>query len=203
MSTAIFNRKVLAAILAALALLIAGCGGGGSASKSSTRSSTPAATTFGWLHPGSPPAGWHAVRIPSGAVLAYPPSWRPVHGDPGTASAVVRDRSHRVVGYLNVTPQQGAETAGNWTRFRPTHNGEEGDTSVRTLATATGLKFRTGRGSCVEDSYTTTTGARFVEVACLVQGDRTSSVVVGASPPPQWSQISPLLERSISALSVH
>lgn len=191
MSPTIFYRNVLAATLTALALLIAGCGGG-----------SQRASSFGWLHPGSPPAGWHAVQIPSGAVLPYPPSWRRVHGDPGTASAVLLDRGHRVVGYLNVTPRQGAETPRNWTRFRPTHNGEEGDTSVRTLATATGLKFRTGQGSCVEDSYKTTTGARYVELACLVQGDRTSSVVVGASPPAQWPRVSPVLERSISALSV-
>jgi hypothetical protein len=142
------------------------------------------------------------VRIPSGAVLAYPPSWRRVHGDPGTATVVLLGPSGLIVGYLNLTPRQGSETPGNWPRFRPLHNGEEGDTDVRILGTATGLKFRAGRGSCVEDSYATSTGARYIELACLVRADRTSSVVIGASRPSQWPQISPLLERSISALIV-
>ena len=176
--------------LAAVALAAAGCGSGGHRP-----------SVFGWLSPGPPPAGWHSVRIRSGALLAYPSSWRRVSGDRGTATAELLDRAGRIVGYLNITPRQGPETLRNWTQFRPDHNREEGDTNVRTLASASGLRFRAGRGSCVKDSYTTTL-ARYVELACLVQGAATSSVVVGASTPGQWQRISPILERSISALSV-
>ena len=175
---------------ATLALAAAGCGGG-----------ARRASGFGWLRPGPPPAGWHAVRIPSGSVLSYPPSWRHIAGDRGTATAVSRDRSGHIVGYLNLTPRQGDETLAGWSRFRPEHNAEEGDKNVRTLATATGLSFRSGRGNCVEDSYSTT-DARYIELACLVRAGTTSSVVVGASTPAQWTQIAPLLERSISALTV-
>lgn len=175
---------------ATLALAAAGCGGG-----------ARRPSGFGWLRPASPPAGWRTARIASGAVLSYPPSWRRIPGDPGTASAVLRDRSGRIAGYLNLTPRQGDETLGKWSRFRPAHNAEEGDTNVRTLDSATGLRFRSGHGSCVEDSYTTTTAARYLELACLVQGARTSSVVVGAGTPARWEQIAPLLERAISALS--
>jgi hypothetical protein len=51
----------------------------------------------------------------------------------------------------------------------------------------------------VRDSYTTVTHARYVEIACLVAGQRATSVIVGAAPPNAWSQVSPLLERAISA----
>ena len=184
------RSRTAAAGLATVLLAAAGCGGG-----------SHHASAFGWLRPGPPPGGWRAAQIPNGAVLAYPPSWRRVHGDRGTATAVSLDPGGHIVGYLNVTPRQGYETPANWARFRPDHNGEEGERSVRTLASASGLKFRTGRGTCVKDSYTTTTGARYVEVACLVGGGRTSAVVVGASTSALWARISPVLERSISAFA--
>jgi hypothetical protein len=100
---------------------------------------------------------------------------------------------------LNVTPRQGAETLANWPHFRVEHDADEGDRDVRPLEVGFGLRFRTGRGSCVRDSYTTVTHARYVEIACLVAGQRATSVIVGAAPPNAWSQVSPLLERAISA----
>jgi hypothetical protein len=69
------------------------------------------------------------------------------------------------------------------------------------LAAATGLRFRSGRGSCVRDAYTTTTSAQFIEIACLVRGPRVASVIVGAAPPQTWTRMSPLIERAISALT--
>ena len=57
--------------------------------------------------------------------------------------------------YLNATPKQGTETLANWSRFRPEHNRDEGDRSVRLIASANDLSFRSGRGSCVIDDYTT------------------------------------------------
>jgi hypothetical protein len=142
------------------------------------------------------------VRIPSGASLAYPGGWRQVAGDPGTATAVLLSADGRYLGYLNLTPRQGAETLANWTSFRPGHNKEDGDTNVVTLATATRMRFGAGLASCVRDSYATRTRARFIELACLVSGKRGSWVIIGAAPPERWASISPELERAIAAVSV-
>jgi hypothetical protein len=135
---------------------------------------------------------WPTVRIASGAAISYPPGWRLIRGDPGTATAVLL-HGHRFVGYLNLTPRQGEETVANWRTFRPEHNVEEGDRDVRTLPT------KSPRGTCVRDAYTTATGTRYIELACLVPG-RHPSVVVGAAPPSNWSAISPLLKRAIASV---
>jgi hypothetical protein len=134
-------------------------------------------------------------------VLAYPPGWRRIAGDPGTVTAVLRNRRGGIVGYLNVTPRQGAETVSNWGSFRPEHNTEEGDRHVVRLAAAGGLRFMTGHGSCVRDTYLTAGGGRYVEVACLVAGTRASSVIVGAAPPDDWQPLAPTIERAISAFT--
>lgn len=173
--------------LAFAVLTVAGCGAKQSAA-------------FAWLHPQSPPAGWTVARIPTGGELAYPRSWRPQHGDPGTATAALLASGGRLLGYLNLTPQQGAETLSNWASFRIEHDADEGDRSVRRLSAATGLKFLTGRGSCVKDSYMTASGSDFVEIACLVAGPRAESVVVGAAPPDRWSQVSRVIERAIEGV---
>jgi hypothetical protein len=132
--------------------------------------------------------------------MPYPPGWRRIKGDPGTASAARFDAHDRFIGYLNVTPRQSTETLANWAHFRVAHNVEEGDRDVRMLAAATGLRFRGGGGSCVRDSYLTAVRTRYIEIACLVTGGRTSTVVVGAAPPQHWTAIAPLLERAISTL---
>jgi hypothetical protein len=106
----------------------------------------------------------------------------------------------RFLGYLNITPRQGDESLSNWSSFRVDHNQEEGDRAVTQLAAATGLHFLTGRGSCVKDSYTTRTGSRFVEIACLVAGARAQSVIVGAAPPSVWGRESGNIERAIAGL---
>jgi hypothetical protein len=133
--------------------------------------------------------------------MRYPSGWRRTHGDAGTATAVLLNRDHEFVGYLNLTPRQSDETLGNWASFRLGHNVEEGDRRVTRLASASGLRFRSGPGSCVRDAYTTLTGAHFIELACLVKGPTASSVIVGASPPAKWTQMAPLIERAISALT--
>jgi hypothetical protein len=191
--------------LAAFAFALAGCG-----EKPSSRAARPnpsplgrphsaAPASFDWLQPGSPPSGWRVASIPGGATIAYPPDWKRIESDPGTATAAVLSPQHRFLGYLNLTPRQGNETLTNWARFRVEHNAQENDRDVRTLAVGTGLRFRTGRGSCVRDAYTTRTGTSYIELACLVSGNGTSAVIVGASPPQSWAQISPLLERAISS----
>jgi hypothetical protein len=179
-------RSVGAPIVAAFALLGAvACGG----SKQGP---------FSWVTPRAAPKGWNVVRIPTGAQLAYPPGWTKTPGDRGTATAALVGAGGRYLGYLNVTPQQGAEKLTGWASFRVSHNAEEGDRDVKRLAAATGLRFLDGTGSCVEDSYTTSVGARYTEIACIVKGPSTTSVIVGAAPPVSWAQVSPQLERAIS-----
>jgi hypothetical protein len=141
------------------------------------------------------------MRIPNGATLAYPPGWERIRSDPATASAALTGRGDRILGYLNITPQQGDETMANWRTFRIHHNGEEGDRDVTRLAAASGLRFLTGRGSCVRDSYLTETGNRYVELACLVAGRQATTVVVGAVVPDASARVAPLVERAISGLS--
>jgi len=177
--------------------VLAGCGAG---AKHATTTSA-AAGTFPALRPAPPPAGWRSATLPSGAVLAYPASWRPIEGDRGTASVALRDAHGAFLGYLNLTPRQGAETLANWPRFRVGHSRGEGDTAIATQASARDVPFRDGaHGSCVRDSYTTAKRNRFVEVACLISGRRTSSVIVAAAPPAQWAAQWPTLERAIEAV---
>jgi hypothetical protein len=114
---------------------------------------------------------------------------------------VLLNADHAFVGYLNVTPGQGRESLGDWGSFRVAHNADEGDRHIRRIAVSRVLRFRTGRGRCVRDTYTTRTGAQFVELACLVAGPRTTSVIVGAAPPRMWGQMSSLIEQAISAFT--
>ena len=102
-------------------------------------------------------------------------------------------------GYLNLTPVQGNEHLHGWAAFRIHHNREEGDRAVIRRAAAEGLRFRTGRGSCVIDEYRTSTAA-YREIACLVAGRRAQTVAVGAAPPQLWPQMGRVLERAIAAL---
>ena len=64
------------------------------------------------------------------------------------------------------------------------HLRDDGARSARQISTAVMLHFRGGTGSCVIDDYVTDVGAhRFYEIACLVEGGGTGSVVVAATPP--------------------
>src|SRR3954464_8714044 len=80
----------LAALSLAAAVLIAavtGCGGGQSSHRSGSDPRTSGA--FAWLRPARPAAGWKVARIAGGAAFAYPPGWRPIKTDPGTATEVL------------------------------------------------------------------------------------------------------------------
>src|SRR5436305_9184491 len=159
MGTATSRSGRATAVLAlGVGLACAGCG-----SQARTRSAGggSSVTAVAWLRATPPPASWPGLRIPSGAQLTYPPSWRRSHGDPGTATVVVRGADGDLLGYLNLTPRQGKETLADWSSFRPDHDRDEGDRSVRVLAAASGLTFPTGHGSCVKDAYTTQTGAHY------------------------------------------
>jgi len=178
---------VAAALVAAAAIAAVGVGG------------SSGAGAFAWLRPAPPPAGWHVARTPGGATFAYPPGWRSIETDPGTASAALVEPG-LIAGYLNATPRDGAETVANWSRFRPAHDREEGDRDVRLLASATGLRFRAGRGSCVIDRYSTSR-TTYREIACLVSSPRSSTVIVAAAPDRIWARQAPSLERAVSTFA--
>ena len=186
-----------AAVLIAVALTA--CGTGNRAGHSTTARSSPNSTTpFAWLRPEPLGGAWRVVTLPSGAELARPPGWRPVHSDPGTASFAMRGANGAIVAYLNATPRQGAETPANWATFRVHHNAEEGSRDDRSIAAARGLRFRSGPGSCVIDQYRTSARA-YREIACLVVGPGRATVVVGAATPELWAREAPVIERAISA----
>jgi hypothetical protein len=193
----------LAIPLALIALLTVGAvalaAGSGSESKPQV-ARRPAA--FAWLHPAPVPTGWTTVRLPgSAARLSAPPSWEAAPGDPGTKTLVTRAPSGQIVGYLNATPRQGDENAANWAGFRIAHNREEGDREERRLASARDLHFRSATGSCVIDSYLTTSGNRYREIACLVAGRSSATVIVAAAPPSRWHSYGPLLRRAVNAFT--
>jgi hypothetical protein len=199
--TATSNRLGLLTLVLSAAIAVAGCGSSGSQPSTGGGAATRSAGAFAWLRPAAPPAGWARVALPSGAAaFAYPPGWRQIQSDPGTVSAALMGPGRHIRGYLNATPRQGAETLADWARFRPAHNREEGDRHVVRDASARGLRFRTGSGSCVIDHYSTVS-ARYREIACLVRGSRASTVVVGAALPADWPRLAPQLERAISSFA--
>jgi hypothetical protein len=69
---------------------------------------------------------------------------------------------------------------------------------VRIIAATTAGRFRSGRGACVIDTYTTSLAA-YREIACLVSGSSSSSVVVAAAPTPLWARQAATLERAVSS----
>jgi hypothetical protein len=181
----------LAALAAGAAVLVAAVAGSGTSARGR------ASGSFAWLHPSAPPTGWNVARTTGGSTFAYPPSWRPIKTDPGTASAALVRSRGRLDGYLNATPKQGMETLAGWSRFRPKHNLGEGDRGVRVIASSTGLTFRAGHGSCVIDAYRTSRTA-YREIACLVSGPRSSTVVVAAAPSALWGRQAATLQRAVS-----
>jgi len=190
------SRRLLVAAATIAAIL--GASVGPAAGSAAVNGGAPA---FRWLQPRPAPRGWKLARLPSGAAsFAYPRTWRTIRTDPGTASVALLGRGRSIRGYLNATPRQGTETRANWPSFR-IHHLREDDSSkdVRLIASAHGLRFRSGRGSCVIDSYRTSR-TRYREIACLVAGARTSSVVVGAAPSKTWARQAESIERAIASL---
>jgi hypothetical protein len=197
------NSLALAIPLALIALLaivaVALAAGDGSGSKPHL-GRPPAA--FAWLHPEAVPPGWRTLRLPgSGAGLSAPASWEPARSDAGTKTLVSRGPSGAIVGYLNATPRQGDENAANWASFRVAHNRGEGDREERRLASGRDLPFRSATGSCVIDSYLTGSGNRYREIACLVTGRSSATVIVAAAPPSRWHAERSVLERAVSAFT--
>jgi hypothetical protein len=188
------------ALIALLAIVAGALAAGGESGSKPNPGRRPAA--FGWLHPKPVPRGWRTLRLPgSGAGLSAPASWEPARSDPGTKTLVSRGPAGGIIGYLNATPRQGDETAANWAGFRIAHNRGEGDREERRLAAARDLPFRSATGSCVIDSYLTSSGNRYREIACLVTGRSSTTVIVAAAPPSRWHAEHSLLQRAVSAFT--
>ena len=181
----------LVAIAVGAAVLVAAIAGSGGSARGR------ASGSFAWLDPGMPPAAWKVARTSGGSTFAYPPGWQAIKTDAGTASVALL-RGKRIEAYVNATPEQGKETLSNWSRFRPEHVRGEGARDVRVLASTRDAPFRSGRGSCVIDTYTTSK-ASYREIACLVPGARASAVVVAAAPVGLWGREAPALERAVTS----
>jgi hypothetical protein len=169
-----------------------------------TRPEHPAGPVFSPPRPAAAPAGWARVTLPNGtAVLSYPPSLHPIAGDKVAVSAAQLGPGGAFQLYLNATPRQGAEHLQNWAAFRLNLLRSDTAASARQVAAAQGITFRGGTGSCVIDTYLTRIGAHhFQEIACLVQGHTSASVIVAAAPAASWTQARPLLYRAVSAYRV-
>jgi hypothetical protein len=156
------------------------------------------------LLPAAAPAGWRHVALPDGtAVLSYPPSLRRIAGDKDAVSASQFGPDGRLRLYLNATPRQGTERLGHWAAFRLSRLRSDDATSAHEDASAEDVKFRGGSGSCIIDDYITRIGGHhYQEIACLVQGRTSASVIVAASPATMWAQARPLLLRAVAAYLV-
>jgi hypothetical protein len=141
------------------------------------------------------------MELPDGtAVLPIPPEATLVQGDPGSVSAGMAAPDGDLLVYLNATPRQGEESLANWPRFRLDHLTGEHATSATLLSARTGMAFRGGSGSCVDDSYVTSVGAhRYREIACFVASTKGSSVLVAAAIADDWDLYRPLLEQAVDS----
>jgi hypothetical protein len=166
-----------------------------------TRPGRPAGAAFPQLHPAAAPASWRHLTLPNGtAVLSYPPGLRAIAGDKDAVSAARLSPGGAFQLYLNATPRQGSERLAHWAAFRLHLLRSDDAASARQVAAAQRIKFRGGTGSCVMDRYVTRIGGHhFQEIACLVQGHTSASVIVAAAPAAQWATARPSLLRAVSA----
>ena len=168
------------------------------------RPGRPPAQSFPPLVPAAAPASWPHLALPGGtAVLSYPPSLRQIHGDADAVSAARLGPGSAIQLYLNATPRQGTESLARWAAFRLALLRSDDAASAREVAAAEGVKFRGGTGSCVIDAYVTRIGAHhYQEIACLVQGRTSASVIVAAAPAAGWARAYPLLFQAVAAYLV-
>lgn len=134
----------------------------------------------------------------------YPASLEPLKSDSASVSVAQKDKSGRILVYLNSTPKQSSgETLSGWPAFRIRHDRAEDD-RVRLHSQATGLLFRSSAiGSCViDDYYTRVIVHHYQEIACFVQGRTSTGVIVAAALQSNWSKAAGMLERAVSAYQV-
>jgi hypothetical protein len=181
-----------------IAVAVTGCGTGASIATGhrhadSGRSPKPAASAGPTL-----PSGWRTLRLASGGLLPYPPGWREVSGDPGSASAALLGHDGVIRVYLNATPAAGHERLAGWARFRVRHNAGEGDRHERVISVHNDVRLGAGRAACVVDTYSTSR-SRYRELACILvptNGSR-ATVLIGAAQPQAWEHEAPLLRFAI------
>ena len=192
-------RLILGAITATIAVAAIAVGAFAFAPPGSA-----AGQTFRQLRPAAAPASWRHLTLPGGtAVLSYPPGLRPLTGDADAVSAARLGPGGAFQLYLNATPRQGSERLANWAAFRLHLLRSDDAASASLVGAAQGIKFRGGTGSCVMDRYVTRIGRHhFQEIACLVQGHASASVVVAAAPTAQWATAQPVLLRAVAAYIV-
>jgi hypothetical protein len=167
------------------------------------RAARPSA--FAWLVPAAAPADWPALVAPAApAALAYPPSFRPVGGDPGSVSAAVAAPRGPYLAYLNATPRQGREQPHGFAAFRIALLSQDHDGAVHLEAARERIRLRGGVGSCVMDRYTTRVGHhQYREIACLVVGPHgPGAVVVAAAMTSTWARYERPLETAVAAFTV-
>ena len=159
---------------------------------------------FPALVPAAAPAGWPHLTLTNGtAVLSYPPSLRPIAGDTDAVSAARLDPGGGFQLYLNATPRQGAERLQDWAAFRLRLLRSDDAVSAREISAAQGVTFRGGTGSCLIDGYVTRIGRhQYDEIACLVQGQTSASVIIAAAPAAEWAQARPQLLQAVAAYLV-
>ena len=156
------------------------------------------------LVPTTAPAGWRHLTLPNRtAVLSYPSALHPVASDKIAVSAARLSPRGTYQLYLNATPRQGSERLQGWAAFRLRLLSADVAATAHQDAAATGVKFRGGTGSCVIDDYITRIGAHhYQEIACLVRGKTSASVIVAAALAAQWAVARPLLLRAVAAYLV-
>jgi hypothetical protein len=159
---------------------------------------------FPRLDPSAAPGSWPHLTLPNGtAVLSYPPGLRPLAGDEDAVSAAQLSPGGAFRLYLNATPRQGSEQLTGWASFRLRLLRSDDAASALQVAAAQRITFRGGTGSCVMDRYVTRIDHHhFQEIACLVQGRTSASVIVAAAPAAQWARAQPLLLRAVAAYLV-
>ena len=191
-STARRGRYALAAIAAVVALAI---------TLVFTLPGRSPAQAFPPLAPAAAPALWPHLTLPNGtAVLSYPPSLHRLAGDKDAVSAARLSPGGAFQLYLNATPRQGAERLRHWAAYRLRLLRSDDAASAHEVSAAEDVKFRGGTGSCVIDAYVTRIGGHhYQEIACLVQGRTSASVIVAAAPSATWAQARPLLFRAVAA----
>ncbi|WP_284752812.1 hypothetical protein [Arthrobacter sp. efr-133-R2A-120] len=197
------NRTALFAVLSlgAVAAMMAVAACSSSVQSPGTSTVQSAELPFAWFTAAPAPAGWRTMDLPDGTgVLSVPPDASPAESDPGSVSATVSSSTGELRMYLNATPRQGSESLDNWSTFRLDHLADENSSPPTKIAERTGMAFRGGTGSCVEDSYVTRVGNnRYREMACLVAGSKGISVLIVAASADSWPLYGPVLEQAVNA----
>lgn len=192
-------RAFVGLVMAAAVLVTSGCSSMGKNEMPGAAGSEP--TQLAWFRARPAPDGWKTMELPDGtAVLSIPPDSSPVESDAGSVSAAITAQNGDFLIYLNATPRQGDESQAKWPQFRLDHLTGEHAASATRIASRGALAFRGGTGSCLTDSYVTSVGAHeYLEIACLVDGSRGSSVLVVAAPAGLWDRYSPVLEQAVDS----